>query len=157
MTNIQVLPFPILPSQACWMSRHEQKQKSRLGETKVAKVTGALQQGKSATLAGRRLVVPVDRGRVLTWWLSARQQEVFLPLPAGVQAISWGLYLFVSIFVVFFRPPQLPLWRKQTHKLLLSPELRSQAPGGPAGFAFIINIKLENSRSGRKNCSVVPC
>lgn len=30
---------------------------------------------------------------------------------------------------VFFRPPLLPLWRKQTHKLLLYPELGSQAPG----------------------------
>jgi hypothetical protein len=57
------------------------------------------------------------------------------------QDISWGLYLFVSRVL----GPPLPLWRKQTCKLLVSPELGSQAPGA-SGLTFAVNIKLEDSR-----------
>lgn len=55
----------------------------------------------------------------------------------------------------FLQPPLLPLWRKQTHKLLLCPELGSQAPGAGWLFTSTINTRLTVSGSGSMKHDVV--
>lgn len=51
---------------------------------------------------------------------------------------------------VFLPSPPLPLWRKQTRKLLFFAQNRGARPQGPAGFTSTINTRRTDSESGRR-------